>query len=67
MGFHQVHLVDPGVYESKDLRSQAIEAADIGKAIELRAGTDVMILNTGNTLPEAVGAADLLAETGISA
>ncbi|MDD3312109.1 transketolase C-terminal domain-containing protein [Pseudodesulfovibrio sp.] len=39
----------------------------IGKAIELRAGRDVMILNTGNTLPEAVGAADLLAEAGISA
>lgn len=39
----------------------------IGKAIVLRQGTDVMILNTGNTLPEAVGAADILAGRGFSA
>jgi len=39
----------------------------IGKAIVLRQGTDVMILNTGNTLPEAVGAADILAGRGLSA
>lgn len=46
---------------------QAPPALEIGKAIVLREGSDVMILNTGNTLPEAVGAADILAERGFSA
>ncbi|MBU1042269.1 MAG: transketolase [Proteobacteria bacterium] len=39
----------------------------IGKAIVLRDGADVMILNTGNTLPEAMGAAEILSACGISA
>ncbi|MBU1042620.1 MAG: transketolase [Proteobacteria bacterium] len=39
----------------------------IGKAAVLREGQDVMLLNTGNTLPEAMGAADILAAKGIQA
>ena len=39
----------------------------LGKALVLREGADVMLLNAGNTLPEAAGAADLLAGRGISA
>jgi transketolase len=42
-------------------------ALAIGKAIVLREGADVMILNTGNTLPEAMGAAEILSGRGISA
>jgi len=39
----------------------------IGKAFVLREGQDVMLLNTGNTLPEAMGAAEILAAKGIQA
>lgn len=39
----------------------------IGQAAVLREGRDVMLVNTGNTLPEAMAAADLLAQRGISA
>jgi transketolase len=39
----------------------------IGKAIEYRPGKDVAIISSGSMLAEAVGAADLLQEKGISA
>jgi molybdopterin/thiamine biosynthesis adenylyltransferase len=32
MGYQQIHLLDSGFYESKDVRCQAIEASDVGKA-----------------------------------
>lgn len=38
---------------------------EIGKAIELRSGTDVTIACTGTALREATAAADLLAERGV--
>jgi transketolase len=40
---------------------------EFGKGVELRDGNDVAILATGATVQEALGAADLLAEHGISA
>ena len=40
---------------------------EIGKALVVRPGSDVAILSTGNMLPEAVHAADALAEKGVSA
>ena len=40
---------------------------EIGKAIQLRDGTDVCLLSAGNMLPAAVETADLLAKEGISA
>ncbi|MDR3639958.1 MAG: transketolase C-terminal domain-containing protein [Humidesulfovibrio sp.] len=46
---------------------QVQPALEIGKAILLREGADVMILNTGNTLPEAMGAAEILTGRGVSA
>jgi len=46
---------------------QSPPALRIGKAILLREGRDAMLVNTGNTLPEALAAADLLARRGISA
>jgi transketolase len=39
----------------------------IGKAITLREGNDVCLLSTGNMLPEAAAAADLLAKAGLVA
>lgn len=39
----------------------------IGKAITIREGSDVVLLSTGNMLPEALEAATALAEKGISA
>ena len=39
----------------------------IGKAITLRAGKDACFLCAGTVLPEAIGAADLLAADGLSA
>ena len=39
----------------------------IGKAIEYRPGTDVAFISTGSMLSQAVGAAELLEEKGISA
>lgn len=39
----------------------------IGKAIEYRAGSDVAFISTGSLLSEAVGAAELLEQKGISA
>jgi transketolase len=39
----------------------------IGKAITIENGTDVCLLSTGNMLPEAVHAAHMLKERGISA
>ena len=44
-----------------------IEDFEIGKAITMRAGTDVCILSTGNILPEALHAAEDLAKYGVSA
>jgi transketolase len=46
---------------------QTLPEFRIGKAIVLRRGEDAMLLNTGNTLPEAMGAAELLAASGIRA
>ncbi|BDA64331.1 transketolase family protein [Actinomyces capricornis] len=40
---------------------------EIGKAVPLREGGDVTILNTGCTASEALGAAELLKDEGISA
>ncbi|EFL89537.1 transketolase family protein [Ahrensia sp. R2A130] len=40
---------------------------EIGKALTIRQGDDVCLLSTGNMLPEAMDAADALAEKGISA
>jgi len=40
---------------------------EIGKAIEYRPGTDVAFISTGSLLSEAVGAADILKKSGISA
>lgn len=40
---------------------------EIGKALTIREGADVCLLSTGNMLPEAVLAADELANSGISA
>jgi transketolase len=40
---------------------------EIGKAITITDGTDVCLLSTGNMLPEAVHAAHVLKEQGISA
>jgi transketolase len=42
-------------------------AFDFGKAVQVRDGSDVAILATGATLPEAVKAADALSGDGISA
>ncbi|MBI3562331.1 MAG: transketolase [Gammaproteobacteria bacterium] len=39
----------------------------IGKAIVVRTGTDVALISTGTIMPEALRAAELLAERGISA
>lgn len=39
----------------------------LGKAIQLRDGTDVTLISTGNMLPTAIEAADLLAASNISA
>lgn len=38
----------------------------IGRSIRLRDGEDVALLSTGNLLPDALAAADLLAERGLS-
>jgi len=40
---------------------------EIGKALTIREGSDVCLLSTGNMLPEAMDAADAMAEKGISA
>ncbi len=42
-------------------------AFTLGKAIQLRDGTDVTLLSTGNMLPTAIEAADLLAASNVSA
>lgn len=42
-------------------------AFEFGKGVRLRDGSDVAIVASGATVPEALGAADLLAEHGISA
>jgi transketolase len=39
----------------------------LGKALTLRSGHDVCLLSTGNMLPEVLGTAERLADTGISA
>ena len=44
-----------------------IEGFAIGKAIVVGDGTDVCLLSTGNMLPEAVEAARILGERGVSA
>lgn len=38
----------------------------IGKGIVMRQGTDICLLSVGNMLPNVLGAADLLAESGVS-
>lgn len=40
---------------------------EIGKAVLMRAGSDVTLVNTGHLLGETLKAADLLAEKGVSA
>jgi transketolase len=40
---------------------------EIGKAVLMRGGTDVTLVNTGHLLGETMKAADLLAEQGVSA
>jgi len=40
---------------------------EVGRAITLRSGTDVTFIATGETVPRAVQACDVLAERGISA
>ncbi|WP_228489228.1 transketolase family protein [Raineyella fluvialis] len=40
---------------------------EIGKAVLMREGTDVTLVNTGHLLAETMQAADLLAERGVSA
>ncbi|NLO32394.1 MAG: transketolase family protein [Candidatus Hydrogenedentes bacterium] len=47
---------EPAVYESEDYEFE------IGKAIEMRSGSDLCIIATGNTVWHAVQAADILKE-----
>lgn len=44
-----------------------IEDFEIGRAIQISDGSQVCLLSTGNMLPEAVHAAELLGEKGVSA
>lgn len=46
---------------------QSLDAVELGRAITVREGTDVCIVNAGTVMAESLGAADKLAEQGISA
>jgi len=51
---------EPTVYQSEP-------HFELGKAILVRAGDDITLISTGGLLPEAVNAAEILAEQGIEA
>ena len=53
--------------KNEPLVHPAAPALRIGEAFVLREGLDAMLVSTGNPLPEAAAAADLLAQRGLSA